>query len=54
MRAKAPESFCAGCLPKSKERMLHTGLTRFREAYRQVKRRCICCAKTKNICRNAG
>lgn len=39
MRAKAPESLCAGGLSKSKEKMLHTGLTRFRGACRRGGRR---------------
>ena len=39
MHAKAPESLCAGGLSKSKEKMLHTGLTRFRGACRRGGRR---------------
>ena len=39
MLAKAPESLCAGGLSKSKEKMLHTGLTRFRGACRRGGRR---------------
>lgn len=39
MRAKAPESLCAGGLSKSKEKMLYTGMTRFRDACRRGGRR---------------